>query len=376
MNKPLTTEYMTINMGPQHPSTHGVIRFIVETDGEIIHKCTPDVGYLHRAIEKIAESITWQSFVPYTDRVDYLCAMNANWAYSMAVEKMIGTEVPKRAEAIRVVVAELNRISSHLVAIGTCAMDIGAFTPFIQLLREREYINDLLEMVSGARLTYNYICIGGVMADIPKGWTDKAEEFVDHFDVTMEQMNRLVTYNRIFINRMANLAVIPAEMAVDYNLVGPNLRASGIKSDVRRDDPYSIYPELDFEIPIGKGIEGEIGDSYDRFFLRCEEIRESLKIIRQGLKMLDASEGESTKAKVKNSIKPPKGHIYVRHETPRGDTGYFIQSDGTTSPNRLKIRSGSFTAMSIIDEIAKGTYIADLVAIIGSLDVVAPELDR
>ncbi|MDX2469834.1 MAG: NADH-quinone oxidoreductase subunit D [SAR324 cluster bacterium] len=375
MNKQLTTQYMTINMGPQHPSTHGVIRFIVETDGEIIHKCTPDVGYLHRSIEKIAEGVTWQGFVPYTDRVDYLCAMNANWAYSTAVEKLIGAEVPRRAEVLRVLSAELNRISSHLVAIGTCAMDIGAFTPFIQLLAEREYINDLLEMLSGARLTYNYICIGGVMHDAPPGWIDKCEEFVDHFDLAMEQMNRLVTYNRIFINRMANLAVIPAEMAIDYNLVGPNLRASGVKSDVRKDEPYSIYPELDFEIPIGKGVEGEVGDSYDRFFLRCEEIRESIKIIRQGLKLLAGTDGP-IKGKVKNNIKPPVGHIYVRHETPRGDTGYFIQSNGTTSPNRLKIRSGSFTAMSIIEAVAPGTYIADLVAIIGSLDVVAPELDR
>ncbi len=373
MNKELTTQFMTINMGPQHPSTHGVIRFIIDTDGEIIHRCDPDIGYLHRSIEKIAEKVTWQGFVPYTDRVDYLCAMNANWAYSMAVEKMIGVEAPRRAEFIRVIVAELNRISSHLIAIGTTAMDMGAFTPFIQLLREREYINDLLEMASGARLTYNYICIGGVMADLPLGWSEKCEEFIHHFDLAMEQMNRLVTYNQIFINRMANLAVVSPQMAQAYNLVGPNLRASGIKRDVRRDAPYSVYPELDFEIPVGKGLEGEVGDCYDRFFVRVEEIRESLRILRQCLKMIP--EGE-VMAKVKKTIKPPAGHYYVRHETPRGDTGYFIQSDGTTSPYRLKIRSGSFTGMSIIGELAKGTFIADLVAIIGSLDVVAPELDR
>ena len=373
MSKELTTQYMTINMGPQHPSTHGVIRFIIDTDGEIVHRCEPDIGYLHRSIEKIAEKISWQAFVPYTDRVDYLCAMNANWAYSMAVEQMIGVEVPKRAEYIRVMVAELNRISSHLIAIGTTAMDMGAFTPFIQLLREREYINDLLELVSGARLTYNYICIGGVMHDLPPGWGLKCTEFIDHFDLAMEQMNRLVTYNQIFINRMANLATVSPEMAMDYNLVGPNLRGSGIKSDLRRDVPYGVYSELDFEIPIGKGIEGQVGDCYDRFFVRIEEIRESLKIIRQALKMMP--EGD-VMAKVKKSIKPEPGHYYVRHETPRGDTGYFLQSNGTTSPERLKIRAGSFTATSIISELAIGTFIADLVAIIGSLDVVAPELDR
>lgn len=373
MTKDIRTEHMIINMGPQHPSTHGVIRFIIETDGEIIHKCDPDVGYLHRSIEKIAEGISWQGFVPYTDRVDYLCAMNANWSYSIAVEKMIGVEVPRRAEFIRVLVAELNRISSHLIAIGTAAMDLGAFTPFLQWLREREYINDLLEMASGARLTYNYVCIGGVMYDLPPGWVEKCREFIDHFDLAMEQMNRLVTYNQIFINRLANLAVIPAEMAMNYNLVGPNLRGSGVEFDVRKDEPYSIYNELEFNVPVGRGVEGTVGDSYDRLFVRIEEIRESIKIIRQCLDQIPAGE---IKGKVKNNIKPPKGHIYVRTETPRGDTGYYIESDGTTSPNRLKIRSGSFTAMNIIPEISKGTYIADLVAIIGSLDVVAPELDR
>jgi len=373
MNQELTTQYMTINMGPQHPSTHGVIRFILQTDGEIIKSCVPDIGYLHRSIEKIAEGVSWQGFVPYTDRVDYLCAMNANWAYSMAVEKLISCEVPQRAEYIRVLVGELNRISSHLIAIGTCAMDLGAFTPFIQLLREREYINDLLELASGARLTYNYICIGGVMHDLPPGWLERCAEFVDHFDVAMEQMNRLITYNRIFINRMANLAPISPEMALDYNLVGPNLRASGHHIDLRRTTPYGVYPQLDFEVPVGKGIEGTLGDCYDRFFVRVEEIRESLKILRQAIKQIPSGE---VQAKVKANIKPPVGHVYVRHETPRGDTGYFIESDGSTSAYRLKIRTGSFTAMSIIETLSPGAFIADLVAIIGSLDVVAPELDR
>jgi len=364
---------MIINMGPQHPSTHGVIRFVIHTDGEIIHRCDPDVGYLHRSIEKIAESVTWQGFVPYTDRVDYLCAMNANWAYSMAVEELAGIEVPERAEYIRVIVGELNRISSHLIAIGTANMDMGAFTPFVQLLREREYINDLLEIICGARLTYNYICIGGVNYDLPADFMPRCIEFLDHFELAMEQMNRLISYNQIFINRFANLGVVSAEMAMDYNLVGPNLRGSGVKYDLRRDHPYSIYPELDFDIPVGTGSEGQVGDCYDRYMVRVQEIFESIKIVRQCLQRLP--EGE-IKSKVKNNIKPPKGQIYVRHETPRGDTGYFLYSDGKNSPYRLKIRTGSFTAMSIIPELSKGIFIADLVAVIGSLDVVAPELDR
>ncbi|MBU2648321.1 NADH-quinone oxidoreductase subunit D [bacterium] len=375
MTSALKTEYLTINMGPQHPSTHGVIRFILKTDGEIIYECDPDVGYLHRGIEKIAESVTWQGFVPYTDRVDYVCAMNANLAYCMAVEKLMGieTEIPKRAEYIRVIVCELNRISSHAIAIGAADLDMGAFTPFVHFLREREHINDLLEIACGARLTYNYICIGGVNNDLSPTFLSKTAEFLDHFEVVVEQINRLISYNQIFIKRFANVAVVPAKMAIDYNLVGPNLRGSGVKFDIRKDKPYSVYPELDFDVPIGSGREGTLGDCYDRYMVRVEEIRESIKIIRQCLKQIP--DGES-KAIVKSTIKPPKGHVYFRTETPRGDTGYFIYSDGNTSPVRLKIRTGSFTGMSIIPEIARGVFIADLVAIIGSLDIVAPELDR
>ncbi len=375
MTSALKTEYLTINMGPQHPSTHGVIRFILKTDGEIIHECDPDVGYLHRGIEKLAESITWQGFVPYTDRVDYVCAMNSNLAYCMAVEKLMGmdSEIPKRAEYIRVIVSEMNRISSHAVAIGAADMDMGAFTPFIHFLREREHINDLFEMICGARLTYNYICIGGVNADVSPTFLSKTAEFLDHFEPIVEQINRLISYNQIFIKRFADVAIVPPKMAIDYNLVGPNLRGSGVKFDIRKDKPYSIYPEVDFNVPIGTGRAGTLGDCYDRYMVRVEEINESIKIIRQCLKQIPDGE---TKAIVKSSIKPPKGHIYFRTETPRGDTGYFIVSDGKTSPARLKIRTGSFTGMSIIPEIARGVFIADLVAIIGSLDVVAPELDR
>lgn len=375
MGKELKTEYMTINMGPQHPSTHGVIRFIIKTDGEIIHVCDPDVGYLHRSIEKIGEMVTWQGFVPYTDRVDYVAAMNANWAYCLAVEKMIGAEVPEKAEYIRVIVGELNRISSHLVAIGAADMDMGAFTPFVQMLREREYINDLLEMACGARLTYNYMSIGGVRMDVSEKFLTKTKEFLDHFEVAMEQLHRLITENRIFINRFANVGIVTPENAKNYNLVGPNLRGSGINFDLRKDEPYSIYEKLEFDIPVGVGTHGTLGDCMDRYIVRAEEIRQSCRILRQCLDQFPA-EGEIMAENVKKNIKPPVGHAYVRTETPRGDTGYFIQSDGTTSAYRIKARTGSFTGMSIIPEIAVGAFIADLVAIIGSLDIVAPELDR
>ncbi len=373
MTSELKTEHLTINMGPQHPSTHGVIRFIIKTDGEIIHECDPDVGYLHRAIEKIAESVSWQGFVPYTDRVDYVAAMNANWAYCAAVEKLMGQEVPERAEYIRVIVAELNRISSHMIAIGAADMDMGAYTPFLHFLREREHINDLFEMLCGARLTFNFVCIGGVNYDLPPSFTAKLLEFLDRFEVLAEQINRLISYNHIFIKRFANVAVIPAEMAIDYNLVGPNLRGSGVDFDLRRDRPYSIYGKLDFDVPVGTGSEGTLGDCYDRYIVRVMEMRESIKLIRQCLDRLPSGDH---RAIVKSTIKPPRGHVYFRTETPRGDTGYFLYSDGKTSPTRLKIRTGSFTGMSIIPEIAKGVFIADLVAIIGSLDIVAPEVDR
>ncbi|MCP4757442.1 MAG: NADH-quinone oxidoreductase subunit D [Proteobacteria bacterium] len=374
MTSALKTEYLTINMGPQHPSTHGAIRFIIKTEGEIIRECTPDVGYLHRSIEKIAESVTWQGFVPYTDRVDYLAAINANWAYCSAVERLLGLEVPKRSEYIRVIAAELNRISSHLMGgLGAAVLDMGAMTPFLQFFTGRERINDLLEMLCGARLTHNYLCIGGVNYDLPQGFVEKTEEFLDYFEAVVEQIHRLISYNHIFIKRFANVAVVSPEMAVDYNLVGPNLRGSGVDFDVRRAEPYSVYPELDFDIPVGTGYQGQVGDCYDRYMVRVIEVRESMKIIRQCLKQIP--EGE-IKAVVKSSIKPPKGFVYFRTETPRGDTGYFIYSDGKTSPTRLKIRTGSFTGLSIIPELSKGIFIADLVAIIGSLDIVAPEIDR
>ncbi len=367
------TEDMTISVGPQHPSTHGVLRFVVRTDGEVIGEAIPDVGYLHRSIEKIGEKCTYHGYVPYTDRADYLAAMFANQGFCMAAEKLAATEVTRRGEFCRVIACELNRIASHLISVGTFGQDIGAITPFLHALRERETINDLMEEICGARLTYNYIRIGGVGYDITQETCDKILTFLDHFDPIVDEYNRLLSYNKIYIERLANVAVITKEEAFQYNLVGPNLRASGIKWDIRRDIPYSVYPELDFEVPVGHGEKGTLGDCYDRYWVRMQELQESSKIVRQCLKMMPKGPAIS---KVPRKFKPPAGEVYVRVEAPRGDMGYYVVSDGSEYPYRVRIRTGSFTAMGIIDKLSRGIMVADLIALIASLDVDAPEIDR
>jgi NADH-quinone oxidoreductase subunit D len=369
-----TGEEMTVNMGPQHPSTHGVIRFIVKTDGEIMHDADPDVGYLHRSIEHISEKCTYEGFMPYTDRVDYVCAMTANHVWAAAVEKLGDVEVPERAEYLRVISDELNRISSHCVAVGAMAMDIGAITPFPYALREREYINDLLEELCGARLTYNYHRIGGVGWDMPDGWSDKVLRFLDHFEPVIDEFNRLITGNPIFIKRLGNMATVTGAEAVDYGLVGPNLRASGVDFDLRRDQPYSIYDRFEFGVPIGKGENGAVGDSWDRFWVRVEECRESSKITRQALDRIQTTE----KGEFWNPPKKlkPKGEAFARVETARGDMGCYVVGDGTKNAYRARFRTGSFNAMQIIRDKSRGLMLADLVALIASLDIVAPEIDR
>ena len=366
---------MLLNMGPQHPSTHGVINFLVQTDGEVMKRAIPEVGYLHRSLEKIGERCTYNGYMPYTDRVDYIAAMFANQGWAMAIERLLGVTVPRRAEYCRVIACELNRISSHLISVGTMAMDIGAVTPFPYALREREYINDLLEELCGARLTYNYLRIGGVAFDLPSNFEEKLATFLDHFEKIITEFNRLLTYNEIFVKRLANLAVIPADMAIDYCLVGPNLRASGVKFDVRTDLPYSIYPELQFDVPVGRGEVGTTGDSWDRFWCRVEEMRQSCRILRQCLAQIP-KDGE-TMAKVPRKIKFTEGQeAYSRIESARGDMQYYVIAGGAENAYRVKIRTGSFTAMGIIDVLSRGLMIADLVALIASLDVVAPEIDR
>jgi NADH-quinone oxidoreductase subunit D len=369
----LATEEMTLNMGPQHPSTHGVLRFIVKADGEVMREAIPDVGYLHRSIEKIAEKVGYHGFMPYTDRVDYVAAMPCNQGWGMVCERLAGIEVPRRAEYCRVIAVELNRIASHLLSVGSMGMDIGAYTPFTHALREREYINDLLEELCGARLTFNYMRIGGVAWDLPPDWVPKAVAFLNRFEPLIDEYNALISYNKIYVERLANVAVITAAEAIAYNLVGPNLRGSGVKFDVRKDLPYSVYPEFEFDVPIGTGEVGTVGDCFDRYMVRINEMKESCRILRQAL--AGVPEG-SVLAKVPRKFKPPVGDTYVRVESARGDMGWYCVSDGSEFPYRVKIRTGSFTATSIIDKVSRGLMLADLVAVVASFDLVAPEIDR
>lgn len=367
-------EEMILNFGPQHPSTHGVINFIVETDGEVITKAVPDVGYLHRSIEKIGETTGWHGFMPFTDRIDYVAAMFPNEGYAMAVERLIGVEVPRRALYLRAISCELARIASHLISVGTMAMDIGAFTPMLHGVREREAINDLVEKLCGARLTYNYHRIGGVAFDLPEGWKEETLAFLDHFDRFLVEFDRLISFNEIYIRRLANVAVIPAADAIDYGLAGPNLRGSGVDFDVRRDLPYGAYPDFDFTIPVGRGFKGTAGDCYDRYYCRVLEMGQSSRIVRQALERLP--EGDIVAPKISRNLKVEAGEAFSRVESARGEMAFYVVADGTNKAWRLRTRTGSFTAMGIIESISKGLMIADLVALIASLDVVAPEIDR
>lgn len=367
------TEEMTLNMGPQHPSTHGVLRFVVKADGEIMREATPDIGYLHRSIEKISEKVGYHGFMPYTDRVDYVAAMLCNQGWGMVCEKLAGIEVPRRGEFCRVIASEFNRIASHLLSVGTMGMDIGAYTPFTHALREREMINDLLEELCGARLTFNYMRIGGCAWDLPPRFKDKALEYLDHFEPIIDEYNALISFNKIYVERLANVGVMPPEMVIDYNLVGPNLRGAGVKYDVRRDEPYSVYPDLEFDVPVGTGEMGTLGDSFDRYMVRMREMKESSKIIRQCFAKMEPG---PVIAKVPRNFKPPVGDAYIRLESARGDMGWYCVSDGSAFPYRVKIRTGSFAAMAAIEEVSRGLMLADLVTLIASLDLVAPEIDR
>jgi NADH-quinone oxidoreductase subunit D len=368
-------EEMTLNMGPHHPSTHGVLRFIIKSDGEIIRKAIPDVGYLHRSIEKIGERCSYQGFMPYTDRVDYVAAMFANECWASACEKLMDIEVPKRAQYLRVISCELNRISSHMIALGAMAMDIGATTPFMWAVREREYINDFIEELCGARLTYNYHRIGGVSFDMPKGWAKKVMAWVDAFQPLMDEFDRLITVNDIYIKRLANVAVISGAEAKDWGLVGPNLRGSGVKWDLRKDDDYSVYGDFEFDVPVGRGQYGTVGDCWDRFYVRSEECRESCKILRQAFAKIDEHPEDDIVGKLPKKMKPV-GEAYARVESARGDMGCYVIGKGAEEPYRARFRTGSFTAMAIIQAKSQGLFLADLVALIASLDLVAPEVDR
>ncbi len=369
------TQTMSINMGPQHPSTHGVLRLEVVVDGEVVVKVTPDIGYLHRCFEKYAETLDdYAKVVPYTDRMDYVSAMNQELGYVIAVEKLLELEVPERVEYIRVILAELQRIASHLLGIGAFGLDLGAFTPFLYLFIEREKILRIFEKVSGARLLYNYICVGGLMRDIPDDFKSDTLAFINSFRPKIKELNDLLTTNRIFIERTADIGVLPARVALNYAASGPMLRGSGVKWDLRRDAPYSIYDRFDFDIPVGTGEMGTVGDCWDRYIVRVREMEESLKIIEQALEGMP-DEGDLQEA-VPRRIRPKKGEVYVRTETPRGELGYYIISDGSSSPYRVKARTPSFVNLSILPAISRGSLVADLVAILGSIDIVLGGVDR
>ncbi len=364
--------FIHLNMGPHHPATHGVLNFLLETDGEVLKRVIPDVGYLHRGLEKLAEMTPYPGFMPYTDRMDYLGAMFTNHGFAMACEKLFDVEVPRRAEFCRVIASELNRIASHLLATGCLPMEVGAFTPFVHWLREREKVNDFMERICGARLTYNYMRIGGVSRDIDQGTIDDIRNWLDHLEPMIEEFDRLISGNEIYVKRLADVAVIPAEMALGYGVVGPNLRASGVNWDIRKDEPYSVYPEMEFDVVVGQGWRGQLGDAYDRYVCRMLEMNESIKILRQAFDLMP--EGEVGVKKVPK--KPQVNEVYARTEGPRGEAGFYIVSDGKDRPYRLRMRTGSFTAISVIEEISPGLMLADLVAVIGSLDTIAPEVDR
>jgi len=374
---------MVINMGPQHPSTHGVLRLELITDGEIVKDIVPHLGYLHRCFDKHAESMSYPKTIPFTDRLDYLASMNNSHAYVMGVERMLGIsdKIPKRIEYIRVLVCELNRIASHLIALGTYGIDIGATTPFLWCFRDREHIMNMLEWASGSRMLYNYIWVGGLFYDLPVGFEDRCKEFVQYFKPKMDELDEILTNNEIFIQRTANIGVLPADVAINYGCSGPMLRASGIKWDLRRVDGYSVYNELDFEIPVGKGEVGTVGDCWDRYKVRVDEIRESIKIIEQCTDRLLSDFARlpdfDPRALVPKKVNMKQQSYYVRAENPKGELGFYFETqDKSDIPRRLKARGPSFNNLSVLPELGRGVLIADLIAILGSIDIVLGEVDR
>lgn len=379
----LKREEMIVNIGPQHPSTHGVLRLEVILDGEEIVEVAPHIGYLHRCFEKHAENLPYNQILPFTDRMDYLAAMNNEHAFAMGVERMLGIEndIPKRVEYIRVVVAELNRLASHFVALGSYGMDIGAVTAFFWTMRDREHILRLLEWVSGARMLYNYVWVGGLFYDLPVGFEERCLEFTQYLKPKLAELERVVIENKIFVDRTANVGVLDPDLAINYGITGPMLRGSGLKYDLRKVDGYSVYPEIDFDVPVGEGKMGTLGDCWDRTWVRVQECYESVKIIEQALVKLTGEHKRTRdfdpRAMVPKKIRPKAQDFYVRAENPKGELGFFFRADGRSDiPFRCKSRGPSFVNLSIINELAKGGLIADLIAVIGSIDIVLGEVDR
>jgi NADH-quinone oxidoreductase subunit D len=359
------------------------LRLEVLIDGEIVKEVVPHLGYLHRCFEKHAEKLPYNQVIPFVDRLDYVAAMNCAHAYVMGVEKLMGIEgkLPKRVEYIRVLVAELNRIASHFIAIGTYGLDMGAFTPMFWLMRDREHIMRMLEWASGARMLYNYIWVGGLFYDIPIGFEEQCLEYAKYLKPKLQELEDLFIYNKIFIERTAHVGVLDLDLAINGGATGPMLRGSGLRFDLRKVDGYSVYPELDFNIPIGEGKVGAVGDCWDRTYVRVCEIHESVKLIEQCVKQLTTDHKRTRdfdpQAFVPKKIRPKAQDLYSRLETPKGELGFYFRADGKSDiPFRCKCRSCSFSNLSLLPEIAKGILIADLIAIIGSIDVVMGEVDR
>lgn len=393
MTEAATQQVMSINMGPQHPSTHGVLRLILELDGETVVKATPHIGFLHRGVEKLAEYKTYHQFITITDRLDYLAPLSNNLGYVQAVEKLLNIEAPKRSQYIRMILCELTRIQSHLLWLATQALDIGAMTVFFYCFRERETINNIFEMAAGARMNLSYFRIGGVARDLPDGFVEKVREFVNDFPARLRDYETLLTKNKIWLMRTKNVGVISAEDAINYGLSGPSIRGSGVKWDVRKSEPYSSYDEMDFIIPVGQN-----GDVYDRYIVRLEEMRQSNEIVRQAMDTIPKGKfiadlpdvtlppKENLKKSmeamihhfkvVTDGICPPVGEVYSCVEAPKGELGFYIVSDGTKNPYRIKIRPPSFVNLEGLPKMVEGCLIADVVAVIGSLDIVLGEIDR
>jgi NADH-quinone oxidoreductase subunit D len=385
------TDEMLINMGPQHPSTHGVLRLALRTDGEVVVEATPHIGYLHRCAEKIGENLSPRQFVPYTDRLDYLAGMNMTLGWSLCVEKLLGHRVSEKTRHLRLIMAELSRIASHLVAAGCYGLDLGSFTPFMWTFREREKILNLFEEVCGARLTYNYITVGGVTADVPSGWLKRCETFLNEFEPVIGELHAVLTSNAIFIQRTAGVGVLSPAMAIDYGCTGPVLRGSGVDWDLRRDgepfytemyDGYTwqVIAETDGRYPQDHPYppvppEAVLGDSWHRFYVRMLEVVQSMDLIRQGLKKYAAAAG-AVDGPIPLKKKLPKGEAYLETEAPKGQMGFMIVSDGSATPSRVRIRSSSFCNLSVTSELCRGVLVADVPAIVGSLDLVLGEIDR
>jgi NADH-quinone oxidoreductase subunit D len=364
----IRTEEMLLNVGPQHPSTHGVFRIILKIDGETIIEAKPVIGYLHRGTEKLAEDLQYTQIIPYTDRLDYISAMTNNYVLCHAVETMMGLEIPDRAEYLRVISMELGRIVSHLVSWGTYLLDLGATTPFLYAFREREAIINLINELCGARLTFNYMRVGGVKWDAPEGWIEKVRDFIPYMREQLAGYHDLVSGNEIFLSRVKGVGKYTKEEAIQYSLSGPTLRSTGVKWDLRKDEPYSIYDRFDFDV-----VTRENGDCLSRYECRLDEIEQSLRIVEQAVEQFPA-EGEIL-AKVPKIIKAPKGEAFVRIESPRGEIGCYIASDGKKEPYRLKFRRPSFYNLQILPKLLKGENIANLIAILGAIDIVLGEVD-